>query len=494
MLTIVLTLAMSEPHPQWVTQMLRTDSAALVFGVVLVAVGLSAVVLYFFPRKNRDIAMISFGLFTLLYGARLFAETQTIRMVANAPSVVWSHLTFAVTYLIPVPFLVFFLQTIGHGWHRLAVWAFRAQVGIASLAIIADLGHGVPGKMAFANHLLAVFSFVAFLILLFAPGQRSTPELQLFRIGFAIFAVFGVETNLASARLVSGPTHLEPIGLFVFVLCLGVVVARRVFRNQEHLGALREELEIARRIQLGILPNHMPKIEGLQIATRYLPSSSVAGDFYDFLPLGDQCLGIFIADVSGHGVPAALLASMVKVAISAQAHNAADPAAVLSGLNRILYGKLHEQFVTAAYLFLDVPGRQALYSSAGHPPMVLWRGKERKTVEYNETGLVLGISADVQYSNTTFSLEFEDRMVLYTDGVPEAMNKREELFGRRRLKKSIEDDANLPPDRFCDAVLERLETWTGRGPGQGQSDDITLIAVDFKDGGDRSTVAPEPQA
>lgn len=483
MVPIDFALVVPEPFPQWVKETLRADAAALVFGVILAAIGLSATVLYFFPRKNRDVVIISFGLFTLLYGIGLLAETQTILLLTDISPTAWAHLTFVIAYLIPVPFLVFFLHTIGQGWHRLALWAFRLQVGLASLAIIVDLVHGLPGKMAFANHILAVFAFLAFLFLLFAPGQPPTQDLRLFRVGFVIFAVFGVETNLASLRLVRGPTHLEPIGLFVFVVCLGSLVAHRAFRNQEHLGALREELEIARRIQLATLPERMPKIAGLEIVTRYLPSSSVAGDFYDFLITGDRCLGILIADVSGHGVPAALLASMVKVAIGTQVQHAGDPAAVLSGLNRILYGKLQEQFVTASYLFLDVPQKKALYSSAGHPALLLWREKEREVFEYDETGLVLGISPEVQYSNTEFSFEVEDRILLCTDGVLEVMNGRDELFGRHRLKQSIEEDAKLPADRFCDALLGKLETWAGTRPGQAQADDVTLVVVDFKRAG-----------
>ena len=118
--------------------------------------------------------------------------------------------------------------------------------------------------------------------------------------------------------------------------------------------AIRKELEIARQIQASILPDHMPRVTGLQIAVRYLPMTEVAGDFYDFLLVDDRRLGILIADVSGHGVPAALVASMVKIAIAAQAPHADDPAKVMNGLNSILAGKLHGQFVTAAYLYLDL--------------------------------------------------------------------------------------------------------------------------------------------
>jgi sigma-B regulation protein RsbU (phosphoserine phosphatase) len=93
---------------------------------------------------------------------------------------------------------------------------------------------------------------------------------------------------------------------------------------------------------------------------------------------------------------------------------------------------------------------------------------------------VLGISPEAQYSNTAFSMEPEDRMVLYTDGVLEAMNKRDELFGKHRLKQSIEDDANLSADRFCDALMGKLEAWAGIGLGQTQPDDVTLVVVDVK--------------
>jgi sigma-B regulation protein RsbU (phosphoserine phosphatase) len=483
MVAVDFVLAVPEPLPSWVKEMLRADGPVLAFSVILAAVGLSSLVLYFFPRKTRDPILISFGLFTLLYATQLLAETPTIRFVIDLPSPLWSHMTFALAYVIPVPFLVFFLHTIGQGWHRLALWAFRVQIGLAILAIAVDLVLADPGKMAFGNHILGIFAFLAFLFLLFAPGQPSTPELRLFRVGFTVFAVLGIQTALASAGIMRGPTHLEPIGLFVFVSCLGMVVARRMFTNQERLGALREELEIARQIQLAILPAEVPRIPGFEVATRYLPSSTVAGDFYDFLPAGDGCVGILIADVSGHGVPAALLASMVKVAIGTQAHHAADPAEVLSGLNRTLFGKLHEQFVTASYLFLDIPARRALYSSAGHPALLLRRGKERRVIEYNETGLILGISPETQYSNTVFSLEPQDRLVLYTDGIPEAMNKRGEHFGGQRLKQSIEDDAGLSPGRFCDSLLETLGAWAGTSAEQPHADDVTLVVMDFEPAG-----------
>src|SRR5215813_5754815 len=119
------------------------------------------------------------------------------------------------------------------------------------------------------------------------------------------------------------------------------------------LVAINSELEMARQIQLSILPRQTPQLPGLAIEARYLPMSSVAGDFYDFLMIDEKHLGILIADVSGHGLPSALIASILQTAFAAQGPNASDPARVLSGLNKALSGKFRSDYVTAAYLFVD---------------------------------------------------------------------------------------------------------------------------------------------
>ena len=120
------------------------------------------------------------------------------------------------------------------------------------------------------------------------------------------------------------------------------------------LLSINSELEMAREIQMSILPHEIPQIKGLEIAARYLPMTSVAGDFYDFIVVDEKHLGILVADVSGHGLPAALIASMLKAALSAQSAHACDPARVLAGLNQSLCGKFKHHFATAAYVFVDM--------------------------------------------------------------------------------------------------------------------------------------------
>ena len=246
------------------------------------------------------------------------------------------------------------------------------------------------------------------------------------------------------------------------------------------LLAINSELEMARQIQLSILPREIPHPQGLEIAARYLPMSSVAGDFYDFIVVDDKHIGILIADVSGHGLSAALIASMLQTALAAQSSHASDPAQVLSGLNQALYGKFQSHYVTAAYLFVDTDKRTVNYAGAGHPPLLLWQSKTGHAAELVENGLMLGPFSDSKYSAITFSLEKGDRIVLITDGIVEAKDSSENEFGMERLQQIVESNHALPASRFADALLYGLSGWSEHAIGSGQLDDITLLAIDFK--------------
>jgi phosphoserine phosphatase RsbU/P len=246
------------------------------------------------------------------------------------------------------------------------------------------------------------------------------------------------------------------------------------------LLTVNSELELAREVQLSILPHEIPQLQGLEISARYLPMSSVAGDFYDFIVVDEKRIGILIADVSGHGLSAALIASMLQSALAAQSPRASDPAQVLSGLNQALYGKFQSHFVTAAYVFVDMEKNTADYAGGAHPPILHWRAGTREVIEYVENGLMLGPFSGSSYSAVTFALEEGDRIVLFTDGVVEAVDSLGNEFGMDRIKQILESKHALTTNRFADALLYGLSSWSEHAIGTGQSDDITVLTIDFK--------------
>jgi serine phosphatase RsbU (regulator of sigma subunit) len=253
--------------------------------------------------------------------------------------------------------------------------------------------------------------------------------------------------------------------------------ARAQLSNQ--LLAINTELEMARQIQLSILPQAIPKVQGLDIAARYIPMTSVAGDFYDFIVLDEKRIGILVADVSGHGMPAALISSMLKIALSAQSSCASDPACVLTGLNQALYGKFQGHFVTAAYVLVDTEKGSLRYAGAGHPPLILKDQSAGVTLEFLENGLFLGFFPDATYTSVEIPFKKGDWAVLYTDGILEATNLSEEQFGIERFKIFLQNNHVLSASQFVDRSLDELSQWSDRASGREPEDDLTLLAIHF---------------
>jgi serine phosphatase RsbU (regulator of sigma subunit) len=246
------------------------------------------------------------------------------------------------------------------------------------------------------------------------------------------------------------------------------------------LASIQKELETARKIQLSILPETIPAIAGLDIAARYLPMTAVAGDFYDFLVVDDKRIGILVADVSGHGMPAALIASMMKIAFAAQSAHANDPAQVLHGLNQSLCGKFQQHYVTAAYAYLDLERQTLTYAGAGHPPLLLWNDSLRQVRDVCENGLFLGKFKFAEYSSIEMPLSAGDWMLLYTDGIPETTNPAEIQFGDQSFRPFLADDESTSASQLVDRLLEAVTKWAARGAGAELDDDITLVAIHLR--------------
>src|SRR5271156_3220508 len=308
----------------------------------------------------------------------------------------------------------------------------------------------------------------------------------------------GQETRDIPVIFLTGQTHVEEetrgfdVGAVDYIhkpFSPAIVKARvqthlalRGIREQlaRQLITIQKELETARQIQLSILPSEIPKIEGLDIAARYIPMAAVAGDFYDFIVVDEKRIGILVADVSGNGLPAALIASMLKVALAAQSPHACDPARVLSGLNQSLCGKFKHHYVTGAYLFVDMAKNSIKYAGAGHPPLLLWRESSAAASEVLENGLLLGFFRDAPYSVVEVCIQPGDKAVLYTDGILETRSPSQEEFGPGLFKEFLESNHNLKADKFADLMLDELTGWSEHRKGDGQEDDITLLVIDFQ--------------
>jgi sigma-B regulation protein RsbU (phosphoserine phosphatase) len=336
------------------------------------------------------------------------------------------------------------------------------------LAIGTILGGRVP-LLHTINNALVIAALPWLLVRTYLQGPVNR-DFVVMRWGLLCFVVLALWDNTLGDVL--RYRSIEPYGFAVFLCCLGYVAARRTLARDQEYGEIQKELELARCIQLSLLPPSFPDSTAFRIAARYVPMNSVAGDLYDVLTADASHVGLLIADVSGHGVPAALIAAMVKMAAISQRDHAAHPAQLLSGMNRALCGNTQGQYVTAAYAYLDADKRELRYAAAGHPSMM--RLRNGRVTEIAENGLLLAAVEGIVYTETTIPLEPCDRLLLYTDGLVEARNAAGEMFGEAALIAVLEQTAGMSPAEAADRISSSVLQWARM-----QDDDVTVLVCDY---------------
>jgi serine phosphatase RsbU (regulator of sigma subunit) len=250
-------------------------------------------------------------------------------------------------------------------------------------------------------------------------------------------------------------------------------LAERHRQLQETYERLNREFRTVGDVQVSLLPGTLPDIPGFEVATHYRPATQAGGDYFDFFALPDGKWGVVVADVSGHGAPAAVLMAMVRTILHVSGLWT-PPNEVLSHLNRDLQTSVQpDQFVTVLYGVLDPLNRTFTFSSAGHcEPIYLDPSQGRARLCTAETGFPISVTADARYPVSSIVLEHGAVLVLYTDGVTEAFDESGEQFGQERLIDGLQALQGSPAASVRDALLESLDKH--RGPVQ-LADDVTLL-------------------
>ena len=258
-------------------------------------------------------------------------------------------------------------------------------------------------------------------------------------------------------------THLETI--------------KRATKEKERI---ERELQIAKEIQTSFLPLKAPEVPGYRMAGMNIPAKEVGGDFYDFIELPDGRMGIVIADVSGKGVPAALFMGISKTLLRANAKRILDPVEALLEVNSTIMEESDSgMFVTLFYAILDPKEHILTYINAGHnPPLLLNKGAEEITL-LKAKGIPVGVMEDMPLESKEIRLEESATIFLYTDGVTEAVNEKDEEFGTQRLNGILNQGGDGEPKEIIDMVAKEIKDFAG---SRDQFDDITMVVVHAEEG------------
>lgn len=252
-----------------------------------------------------------------------------------------------------------------------------------------------------------------------------------------------------------------------------------VYSEANEKKRLDHDLHIARDIQRVLLPSDSPTIEGFEISGVNLPASQVSGDYFDYLKVDEERLGVAIADVSGKGVPASLIMAICRSVLRSQAPGNPSPSDVLKKVNRQLYPDIKEDmFISMAYLVLDHVRNTVSLCRAGHDAPLLYRRATGELTPVKPPGLVVGIDSGSVFDRITSDfavpLERDDCLLLYTDGVTEALDSAGEEFGQERMMGAVRASAQKGAAAIIERVIGDVREFVGSTP---QHDDITLIAI-----------------
>ena len=437
----------------------QNDLPALIVGIAVCTIAAFLFAFSLLGRKIADIDLRIAATFAALYGLRLVLRTNSVMMMLGNPD--WIHFVHAdLDYLVPIPGALLFQRFFGRRLLWLNGVATGAFVLCATIGIPYDIITGKAGALLRINNVVVIFFLAIYMLNIFLPAPAESRDWRILRVATAILGLYILNEHFGFVRDRFGLTS-EPIGFLIFIGTIVFTLIQQTVRNQMRVAAVDGELAAARQIQMSILPKTPPAIRGLELSAVYAPASEVAGDFYDFLQIDDKSVGILVADVSGHGVPAALVASMLKVALAGHRDLAKQPARLLQEFNAFFTGKLNRQFITAAYAFIG--DGTATIASAGHPPPVIVRDG-RTIEEVVADGMILGRFSSARFSERTARFGSGDTLVMYTDGITEAQSSAGEMWGEPRFHRSLSSGTS------AQHILDKVRSWSGV-----LQDDVTLV-------------------
>ncbi len=397
---------------------------------------------YSWSKKNTLIAIVTIG-FTTLFTSFTFTTTDPI-------------------LILPIPFLIY------------ASFRFRdigATVSILLVSIVAAY-HTIRGEGPFSNFEHSLASITPFIYL-------DAYIIALTTVSYTLVAVLK-ERERAQKRAIDNMKEIERMQENARKeLELKVIERTKIIQQQKN--ELEIQISMAQKIQLSLLPQTIPIIPSLEISFQYLPMMKLGGDFLDIKTFGNPPKGItfFICDVSGHGVPAAFLASMVKMSLHHWYENPKDLRKAANEIYRSLVDNIGSNFITASFLHLDLQTKELKFARAGHVPLIIFR-KEGKVEEYSPKGKVIMEMSPPDCEEISIPLSPSDLVLLYTDGITEAVGKTNvEMYSTERLidliKNNFTKELNTITKEIIDSVIAYL------GGIENLEDDLSLLCFRVKD-------------
>ncbi|MGL4370322.1 MAG: PP2C family protein-serine/threonine phosphatase, partial [Spirochaetota bacterium] len=429
--------------------------------------------------KADLLQFLSISIFSILLGIYTLIRCEFKQILYGNNYMLWGTADLLNLYIIPVFINLFLCRLFRTTRKNPFSWMMGLSVVYACVsagAAAVDANLLVPMLLFYFYFIAAnVFSIVCFSLYYTIRGDSDA---KIILSAVLLAACMAGHDILQEMGLIPMTVFLAPWGQLLMISALSCLSIREGSRSRKGLLVIEKELEIARTIQMTIIPEEVPVATGVSIGVVYHPEKAVGGDLYDFYRAGDGGLGVLIADVAGHGIPAALIASMVNIVFSMNHASAEKPSALMETMNESLIKKCEKRFVTAAYMYIEPDRSCVRFARAGHLPLLIYRRKTCAVEQYLPKGKILGRFKTAACEEIRIPLNRGDRLFLFSDGIVEGRNRSGVFFGMERFERCIKDSAMYDSSRCGAYIAQRADGWSAGSAYPG--DDIALLVIDIQ--------------
>lgn len=452
------------------------DYPRYLLGAIYLLIAVISILWYLVIAKNK--LFLYYALLVLLNSAITVTANYISMNFFTSPST--PPIIYNISlYFLPVAFFAFTGELLKGIYPKIFKFGtmFYAVTAVIYLLIISlDLSTFINMEIVFE-----VLLIPGILFLIYAIGKNAIHgdiDSRLLFTGFCILSAFTFHDILRDLEFLPGSWVLYWYGIFIFLIFQGSLLFRRIYSIQKNYELKNNELLVAKKIQNSILPIVPPKIGNWELDSIFEPMKEVGGDFFDILIDDDGNIGVLILDVSGHGVGAALIASMAKVAFSHCLPFISQPEEVMKEMNQSLKDKMNGNFATAFYLYIPANESFVKFSSAGHPSGLLASHLNNESREFRTMSKPLGFLTIDRFPSSYLYLSEGDLICIYTDGVTELINPSMEEFGEERLKDLLLANCLYPLEEIKERIILELKNWT-KYPSLAKEDDLTLLLLRY---------------
>jgi len=469
-----------------IIEIIKNDMGRFLLGIFYLTISIIALLYALITSSRRPISdektnegrlFYHFIFFTFAIAIAVIADTRIKELLFDFPQI-WIYLRLAGLYFYMIGIIGFAMFIFDTPYHRMLPLLFYTLIIFSCSSIILSLLNfiHIMNTIQYFNILILAMTPIGLFVMV-TSNLKKNKDTLIFITGALILIATAVRDSLVDLRILTREPFIQHWGTFAFVTCLGIIFIRRAMVLNGHYSNYLHDLVIAGDLVNSIIPETVKSPENLEISSLYIPMESIGGDFYDYFTINEDEIGLFICDVSGHGVPAALVSSMIKIIFDHQEHAALSPTLLLSNINQRLLERVERNFVTASYTVINSNEKKCLLGNAGHPPMIVLSKDENEIKSYRPKGRILGQFSKINAQSMEVTIKSGDRIILYTDGIIEVQGKRDIVFGDDQWNDFILKNRDSSHEVFFNKLKAELKDITNTSLF---SDDVTIILIDVK--------------